>query len=50
MKEDADVSVTQFEKVEGQEFSFVVTERDGKQAAARACTRSSVVADSALAG
>jgi tetratricopeptide (TPR) repeat protein/cold shock CspA family protein len=44
------VGIPQFEKLEGQEVSFVVVEREGKQAAVRACTRSSVVASEATAG
>lgn len=44
------VGIPQFEKLEGQEFSFVVVERDGKQAAARACTRSSVLESAAMPG
>jgi tetratricopeptide (TPR) repeat protein/cold shock CspA family protein len=42
------VGISEFERLEGEEFSFVVTERDGKLAAVRACPRSSVLADDAL--
>lgn len=39
------VTVAQFEQLEGQELSFLVIDRDGRQAAARACAALSMVAD-----
>jgi len=43
------VSIPQFDKLEGQEFGFVVVERQGKPAAIRACTRVPMARTGAMA-